>query len=88
MKGKLENGFEYTLDIEKMSSMEFIDALSEAEDGNPLSMSKACLMMLGKEQRKRLYDFIRNDEGIVPIEETMNCIVEMMTNSNNTEVKN
>ena len=32
---------------------------------NPLAFSNVCVMLFGKEQRKRLYDFLRGDDGRV-----------------------
>lgn len=64
-KGTLKNGFEFEVDEKVMDDMEFIDLLAEADDGNPLQFSKAALILLGKDQRKRLYDSIRAEDGRV-----------------------
>ncbi len=67
-KGTLKNGFEFEVDEKVLDDMEYIDLLAEADDGNPLLFSKATLILLGKDQRKRLYDSIRTEDGRVPPE--------------------
>lgn len=59
VKGTLKNGFEYEVDLDKMRSMRFIDALAELEE-NPLAMSKIVLMAFGSDQREKLYTHRKN----------------------------
>ena len=67
VKGKTSTGFEFEIDEQKLDDMEFMDALAEVDE-NPLKFSKVMKMMLGEEQRQRLYDHLRNEDGRVPIE--------------------
>lgn len=67
IKGKTESGFEFELDEEVVTDMEFIELAAEAaEDGSkyPAMIIKA----LGKDQKKRLYDHVRNERGHVPFD--------------------
>lgn len=77
-KGTLKNGFEFEVDEKVMDDMEFIDLLAEADDGNPLRFSKATLILLGKDQRKRLYDSIRAEDGRVPPEAFSDVFYELL----------
>ena len=52
--------------------------LEEMTEGDELSMSKVVRLMLGKENRKKLYDSIRHEDGRVPLEEVDKCITEIM----------
>lgn len=79
IKGKTKSGFAYSIDEENVDQ-EFLDALSEAEDGNPLKVSKALRQLLGDEQRKRLYDHLRNEKGRVPIKDVMEAFTDIITN--------
>lgn len=77
-KGILKNGFEFEVDENVLDDMELIDALSESQGENPLAISEVTKKLLGKEQRKRLYDHLRRDNGTVPIEEVSDAVVEMI----------
>ena len=76
-KGKLENGFEYKVDENILDDMELLDALAEAEE-NPLKISVVSKKILGDEQRKKLYDHLRRDDGTVPVEEATQSIVDIL----------
>ena len=60
--GKTESGVEFELDNKVLDNMELLDALSEAEE-NPVHMSKVANMLLGDTQRKKLYDYLRTEDG-------------------------
>lgn len=78
IQGKLENGFEFTIDDRILDDMELVDAMAEAEGENPLKFSTVILKVLGKEQRDRLYDILRNEDGRVPIEAVSDAITEIL----------
>ena len=65
LTGVTSTGFEYTIPEENID-MELLDALAEVDDGNVLASSKACTLLLGKEQKKALYNHVRNEKGKVP----------------------
>ncbi len=77
MKGKLKNGFSFDVDENALDNMELIDAMAEAQEENPAMFSKAVLLLLGKDQRKKLYDHIRDDNGRVSVEAVTNSFVEI-----------
>lgn len=79
IKGTTKSGFAYSIDEENVDQ-EFLDALSEAEDGDPLKVSKALRLLLGDEQRKKLYDYLRNDKGKVPIQDVMEAFTDILAN--------
>ena len=74
----LENGLELEVDEQSLNNMELLDALEEMTDGNELAISKVVKLMLGNENRKKLYDFIRNKDGRVPLEKIDKCLTEIM----------
>ena len=77
MKGKLKNGFEFDIDEKALDNMDLIDAMAEAQDDNPAKFSKAILLLLGKDERDRLYDHIREKDGRVPIQSVADSFVEI-----------
>ena len=76
MKGKTSTGFEFDIEDERLDDMELVDIMAEIDE-NPLLMPKLCTMLLGEEQKKRLYDHLRSEDGRVPIEATTNAIQEI-----------
>ena len=76
MKGKTSTGFEFDIEDERLDDMELVDIMAEIDE-NPLLMPKLCKMLLGEEQKKRLYDHLRIEDGRVPIEATTNAIQEI-----------
>ena len=76
-KGKLNNGFEYEVDENVLDDMELLDALAEAEE-NPLKISVVSRKVLGTEQRKRLYDHLRREDGTVPVEDASQAIIDIL----------
>lgn len=65
VSGETESGFVFNIEVERLDNMELIDALAELED-DPLQMSTVIRLLLGKEDKKRLYDHVRTDGGMVP----------------------
>ena len=76
MKGKTSTGFEFDIEDERLDDMELVDIMAEIDE-NPLLMPKLCKMLLVEEQKKRLYDHLRSEDGRVPIEATTNAIQEI-----------
>ena len=63
--GTTSSGFKFKIDEVDLNDMEFIELMAEAEE-NPLKYPKMVERMLGKEQKKKLYDHVRPKEGRVP----------------------
>ena len=78
MKGILTCGFEFDIPEENLDNMELIDALSEVTDDNQLAISKVAILMLGKKQKKKLYDYLRNEKGRVPIKDATDALIEIL----------
>lgn len=77
--GKTSKGFKFEVEASRLDNMELVDALADLDGGNVLVVSKLVTMMLGKEQKKKLYDFYRTEKGNVPIADISQAIVEIMS---------
>nr|DAP93882.1 MAG TPA: hypothetical protein [Caudoviricetes sp.] len=86
IEGTTKSGFAYAIDEENVDA-EFLDALADAEEGDPLKISKAVRMLLGDAQRKRLYDHLRSEKGKVPLQAVMEAFQDILTNGG-TATKN
>lgn len=76
IRGKLESGFEYEVTEEVRDNMELLDAIVEADE-NPLAVSKVVKLLLGEDQRRKLYDHLRTENGNVPIQAVCNAVAEI-----------
>lgn len=77
--GKTSNGFEFEIDEEVFDDMELIDYLADLEDDNITSLSRITAKMFGKEQRKKMYDFVRSENGRVSPAIISEMITEVFT---------
>lgn len=77
-KGKTESGFKYEIDEKVLDDMELIDAMAAAQGDDPTQISVVVVKIFGPEQRKRLYDHVRTEDGRVPINEVANVITEII----------
>lgn len=76
-KGTLKNGFVYEVDENVLDDMRLVDAIAEAEGENPLKVSKVVTMVLGDEQKERLYKSLENETGRVPVKVAMDALMEI-----------
>lgn len=72
----LECGFECELPDDVMDNMELVDTLAEEDEDNPVTLSHICKLIFGNENRKKLYECLRTDDGRVPIAEIAKAIKE------------
>lgn len=87
IEGVTTGGFQFSIDDAVKNDMEMVDMLAELDEGNGLALSKVCLKLLGKEQRKKLYAYLRNTDGIVPVEAVGETIKDIFS-AMGTEGKN
>ncbi len=74
----LKNGFVVEVSENAADNMELVDALSEMkDDDDALAISKVTKLLLGKKQRKELYDALRTEDGRVPVKEISDAIKEI-----------
>lgn len=64
--GETETGFQFTIEQEARDDMEFLELVSGITEGHLESVPKALEMLLGVEQKKKLYEHCRLKSGRVP----------------------
>lgn len=79
MKGKLKNGFQYTINDKALESFEFMEVLSQAED-NPIHYVKTFEIILGKEQKEKLMNHLKED-GYTSAEKMTEALMEIIESS-------
>ena len=77
--GKLQNGFKFKVDEASLDDMELLEDLAEIDKGNILKYPAAIERILGKEQKAKLYDKIRDPEtGRVTATATSEALMEII----------
>ena len=77
MKGKTSSGFEYELDEAALDDYEL---LCEMDEGDMTKTISVLNRLLGTEQKERLKEHLRMENGRVPASEMMNEIGEIFGN--------
>lgn len=85
IEGKTKAGFAYKIKYNNLNNMELLDVFAEIDE-NPLAVAKAINMLLGKEGKKALYDFVRLKDGTVPADLVTENLMEIF--SSIKEIKN
>ena len=75
--GTTSSGFAFSISDEAANDMELFELFAEA-DQNPLVLPTLISKLLGSEQKKRLYDHLRNENGIVPVDKVGEELLEML----------
>lgn len=88
IKEKTKTGFKFEVDGDVVRDMEFIElAAASQEDG--LLLPKVIELVLGTEQKKALYDHVRNENGRVIVDDVSREFGEILDAINEaSETKN
>lgn len=74
--GTTKSGFKFSIAESAVDDMELVDLLAESDD-NFLLFPKIIEKLLGKDQKKKFYDHIKEEHGRVPIEEATKELQEI-----------
>lgn len=90
IEGKTKSGFKYKIADDALDDMELLDALSEMDEGSSTSYRYAIKALLGEDQRKALYEHVRNKKtGRVSAKAVFKEFAEVLTSAKeNISVKN
>ena len=79
IKGTTTSGFAFEIDKTRIDDMEFIDTLAELKQGDYLAISRVADFLLGKEQKKALYEHIRKQHGTAKVSVFGDEITEILS---------
>lgn len=95
VKGKTSSGFEFEYDEQRLDDVRLVDVLAVAVDPESLEVarvsaaSKVVELLLGKELKQKLYNFIGEKyEGRVPKQELEAHLAEIMSAAKANALKN
>lgn len=77
-KGRLSNGFDFTIEEEAYDNWELLEVLQQIDDGKEVLIVKAFPMLIGDAQFNALKAHIRNTEGKVSVSMMVQCFTEIM----------
>lgn len=66
-KGKTESGFTFIVDDSVFDDMELLEMLVDIDKGNSAALPGVIAHILGDEQKKKLYEHCRGEDGRVPV---------------------
>lgn len=81
LKGKTKSGFVYLIPDKRLDNMELLEALVAIDQGAGDQMPRALDLLLGKELKQKLYDHLRDADGIVPVSAVAAELSEIMQGS-------
>ena len=76
IKGKTRSGFAFELPADAGDNMELLDAIVEATD-NPAYFAKVITLLIGKEQKKALYEHLRGEDGRVRVQAVSDALTDI-----------
>lgn len=90
IEGKTSTGFSYKIQDDVLDDMELLDALVDMDNGDMSSYRYAIKALLGEEQRKALYEHVRdNKTGRVSAKKVFEAFAEVLNSAKeNQEIKN
>lgn len=81
LKGKTSTGFQFQIAEGALDNYELVEALADIET-DPFSVTKVVTLLLGKEQKEKLKEHVRNDKGVVTTTALMKEIEEIFKTQN------
>lgn len=81
IKGITKSGFSFEIDEDTLNDAELLEELISLDKGDATKYPEVVKMILGEDQKKALYDHIRNEKGRVPLDKLSNEIIEIFQTS-------
>lgn len=90
IEGVTKSGFKFAISDDALDDMELLDALSDMDEGKVASYKYAISALLGEEQRKALYEHVRDKKtGRVSAKKVFTAFAEILNAAKeNPGVKN
>lgn len=80
-RGKTSTGFTFALADDVFDDMELLESLVEIDAGNVSTLPDVVTRILGAEQKKKLYDHCRGENGKVAVSRISQELGEMFQQS-------
>lgn len=84
IQGKTETGFEFKIEDEVLNNYELLELFAEVDE-NPLLVPKLVKIILGEEQKNKLIDHVRNENGIAEVDKVAAELENILTSRAETK---
>lgn len=84
--GKTSTGFEFKIEDDVLDDYELLEVISEVDRGDYGKVTEMVEMLLGTEQKEKLKEHVRNENGKVSAAKIMDEVKDIFEASN--EIKN
>lgn len=74
--GKTAKGFEYAIPKKRLHNMRLVEVLSKV-DTDPTLIPKMLDLLMGQEQKEKMYDFYEDEDGIVLESDITEAVAEI-----------
>ena len=89
VKGTTGTGFKFKVNEKMLQNVEFLEDFYKVQHGDGLGVFPILDKLLGEEQKKALYDHIRDKDGIVNVEDLTHQLEDIFSAlTEATETKN
>lgn len=75
--GKTAKGFDFAVQEDVLDDMELLEGLISLDKGEMGLLTQTLEALLGKEQKKALYEFLRGENGRVKATDVMSAVAEI-----------
>lgn len=75
--GKTAKGFDFAVQDDVLDDMELLEGLISLDNGEVSHLTDTLEALLGKEQKKALYEFLRGENGRVKATDVMAAVAEI-----------
>lgn len=82
---KTEEGLEIEVIDNAFNNIETLDALADLSADDPFAITRLSNILFSKEEKKKLYDFYRDENGVISIERYSKVLVDIMSKLGNKE---
>ncbi|MDD6561366.1 MAG: hypothetical protein PUF17_10455 [Lactimicrobium massiliense] len=77
IKGITKSGFSFEVDEAVFNDAELLEDLAALDDGDVMKYPKVVKKILGTKQKAKLYDHVRDENGIVPLDKLGDEILDI-----------
>ena len=74
--GKTARGFEFAIPKKRLHNMRLVEVLSKV-DTDPTLIPKMLDLLMGQEQKEKMYDFYEDEDGIVLESDITEAVAEI-----------
>ena len=85
IQGITKTGFNFKIEDAVLNDYELLELFAEVDE-NPLLVPKLVKMILGEDQKNRLIDHVRNENGVAGVDKISIELENILTSS--SEIKN